>query len=151
MPIPIPPHLLLSIPRVGASAYYGGSTLLATVLAHNLYKSTPEWVRNDESWKALGGIQNDDDNNDVGFVDEMASLTAVISKLEGLVIDGYEKLGSQRRMGRRRHIVNSVSKCNLKEVLVVLVRVQLVKIVAGKKHIPIIIIQPRRLTKARII
>ena len=113
MPIPIPPHLLLSIPRVGASAYYGGSTLLATVLAHNLYKSTPEWVRNDESWKALGGIQNDDDNNDVGFVDEMASLTAVISKLEGLVIDGFEKLGSQRRMGRRRHIVNSVSKCNL--------------------------------------
>ena len=61
----------------------------------------------------MGGIQNDDDNNDVGFVDEMASLTAVISKLEGLVIDGYEKLGSQRRMGRRRHIVKNVSKCSL--------------------------------------
>ena len=132
MPIPpiiIPPHLLLSIPsltapggivtggRAAASGvYYGGSTLLTSVLAANLWKNTPEWIKEDASWQSLAGRKDvndssegenggDEDEGDKSFVDEMATLSSVISKLELLVNEGYERLGSQRRMKRRRHIV----------------------------------------------
>jgi len=128
MPIPpiiIPPHLLLSIPslssltagpggivtggRVAASGvYYGGSTLLASVLAANLWKNTPEWIKDDASWQSLAKKRADVDageRDNASFVDEMATLSSVISKLELLLTEGYERLGSQRRMKRRRHIV----------------------------------------------
>ena len=43
----------------------------------------------------------------------MATLSSVISKLELLVKEGYDRLGSQRRMKRRRNIVKrSVSSSN---------------------------------------
>jgi len=125
MPIPpiiIPPHLLLSIPsfssltapglatgRAAASGvYYGGSTLLASVLAANLWKNTPEWIKEDASWQSLAKKRADIDTGEgdnANFVDEMATLSSVISKLELLVSEGYDRLGSQRRMKRRRHIV----------------------------------------------
>jgi len=100
---------------------------LAHALAHNLWKQTPDWIREDESWKALFRNNGNSDNGKDGatngeygqrreekegkdpedgeFRDEMASLTAVIQKLQGLVVSGYDKLGSPRRMGRRRRVV----------------------------------------------
>eukprot|EP00578_Thalassiosira_sp_NH16_P025470 CAMPEP_0181097612 /NCGR_PEP_ID=MMETSP1071-20121207/11663_1 /TAXON_ID=35127 /ORGANISM="Thalassiosira sp., Strain NH16" /LENGTH=977 /DNA_ID=CAMNT_0023180107 /DNA_START=11 /DNA_END=2940 /DNA_ORIENTATION=- len=126
--IPIPPHLLLPGPaalatvRAAAGAATsrasaaGASSLLASALAANLWKQVPEWIREDESWLAIisrnsrtdrgGGDGGDGGSSDPVFVDEMASLTAVIQKLEALVATGYDKLGSQRRMGRRRRTVS---------------------------------------------
>ncbi|KAL9183383.1 hypothetical protein ACHAXT_005170 [Thalassiosira profunda] len=110
--IPLPPHLLLpGGPAAAAAATRaagaGASSLLAAALARNLWEQTPEWVRNDESWKAFSRAKGamEAEAGDEDFVDEMATLTAVIRKLELLVITGYDKLGSERRMGRRRHVV----------------------------------------------
>lgn len=110
------------------------------MLAQHLWRHTPEWIREDESWQALfakrsqrqqqttnaintgkrlqGNHYHDVANVDVNtastsiaeateeFVDEMASLTAVVQKLEALVITGYEKLGSRRGgLRRRRRVV----------------------------------------------
>ena len=116
MPIPpliIPPHLLLPPPVVAASATVARaatSSLIASALARHLWKSIPEWIREDESWLALNNKSNGEsgeggDDGGEDFVDEMASLTAVIRKLEGLVGTGYDRLGSKRRMIRRRHVV----------------------------------------------
>ena len=104
MPIPpliVPPHLLLPPPVVAASATVARaatSSLIASALARHLWKSTPEWIREDESWLALNNKSNGGEGGDDGgedFVDEMASLTAVIRKLEGLVGTGYDRLGSK--------------------------------------------------------
>ena len=127
MPIPpiiIPPHLLLPNPATLAAiraaaagaAAPGASSILAYVLAQNIYKQAPDWIREDESWQAFSRNKNSTDgNNDGGsgdhqdgFVDEMASLTAVIQKLEGLLVTGYDKLGSERRTRRRRNIVRRI-------------------------------------------
>ena len=137
MPIPpiiIPPHLLQSIPsfssltapggivtggRAAASGvYYGGSTLLASVLAANLWKNTPEWIKEDASWQSLAKKRADNggDEGDKSFVDEMATLSSVISKLELLLTEGYERLGSQRRMKRRRNIVKRSVSCRNRAV-----------------------------------
>ncbi|KAL7538652.1 hypothetical protein ACHAWF_006165, partial [Thalassiosira exigua] len=104
-PIPLPPHLL---PAAGAAARAGASSLLASALAWDLWNRTPEWVREDGSWRALSsgdGTDGEERHGGGGFADEMASLTAVLGKLEALVADGYDKLGSRRRRGRRRRIV----------------------------------------------
>ena len=124
MPIPpllIPPHLLggpaaihaVRAAATSSSAAAGASSILAYALAGRLWNRTPEWVRDDATWKALSG--GDGSGGDVSgggngregdvFRDEMASLAAVIGKLEGLVATGYDKLGSRRRVGRRGMIV----------------------------------------------
>lgn len=141
----IPPSFFLN-PATYAAALrtFGGagaSTLLAYVLAQHLWRHTPEWIREDQSWQALFAKRSqrqqqftnattntgkrlqgnhdhdlaDADGNAASttmadataeFVDEMASLTAVVQKLEALVLTGYEKLGSRRGgLRRRRRVV----------------------------------------------
>ena len=120
-PIP-PPFFFFPNPATFAAAIRavggaGTSTLLAYVLVQHLWKHTPEWIREDESWQALlfakGSKRAIDNNNKATtmnpgmgeFVDEMASLTEVVQKLEALVVTGYDKLGSQRGQRRRRRAV----------------------------------------------
>ena len=101
MPIPPVPIFLLHPLHSPASAYAaraGASSLLAAALARDLYRRTPEWIREDDLWKSL----MEDETTDGGHRDEMASLAAVIQKLQGLIGTGYEKLGSERRRLRRR-------------------------------------------------
>jgi hypothetical protein len=84
MPIPppaIPLFLLHPLHPSPASAYAaraGASTLLATALARDLYRRTPEWIRQDDVWKSL--LETEEGGE--GHKDEMASLTAVIQKLQ---------------------------------------------------------------------
>lgn len=101
MPIPPVPIFLLHPLHSPASAYAaraGASSLLAAALARDLYRRTPEWIREDDLWKSL----MEDETSGSGHRDEMASLAAVIQKLQGLIGTGYEKLGSERRRLRRR-------------------------------------------------
>lgn len=110
MPIPPPFPLFLlhpfhPNPATTYAARAGASSLLAAALARDLYRRTPEWIREDDLWKSL--LESEETKD--GHVDEMASLTAVIQKLQGLIVTGYEKLGSERRRMRRRRTALSGS------------------------------------------
>ncbi len=132
-PIPPPFFLPLLNPATFAAAIRavggaGASTLLAYVLVQHLWRHTPEWIREDESWQALFAKSEravDNNNADTAtsmeeFVDEMASLTAVVQKLEALVATGYDKLGSQRGLRRRRRAVRrAVDSLRRKHVVVI--------------------------------
>lgn len=84
MPIPPPAfplfllHPLHPSPASAYAARAGASTLLATALARDLYRRTPEWIRQDDVWKSL--LETEEGGE--GHKDEMASLTAVIQKLQ---------------------------------------------------------------------
>lgn len=111
MPLPpaaIPLCLLHPLHPNPASAYAaraGASSLLAAALARDLYRRTPEWIRQDDLCRSL--LESQEGDNKDGHVDEMASLTAVIQKLQGLIVTGYEKLGSERRRMRRKKAARS--------------------------------------------
>ncbi|KAL3780109.1 hypothetical protein HJC23_005976 [Cyclotella cryptica] len=101
MPLPpaIPLFLLHPNPASTCAARAGASSLLAAALARDLWRRTPEWIREDDVWKSL---LDDEGGGSGGHKDEMASLAAVIQKLQGLIVTGYETLGSERRSMRRR-------------------------------------------------
>ncbi|KAL7456857.1 hypothetical protein ACHAWC_008356 [Mediolabrus comicus] len=117
MPIPIPAaHLLLHSPAASYAARAAGSSLLAGALGRDLWRRIPCWIKQDVSFQDLFGNNryNDDDNDfDDGNLqhqdgdggDEMASLVAVIQKLQALVATGYKKLGSDHKRQRRRRKV----------------------------------------------
>src|SRR6056300_1459636 len=117
MPIPIPAaHLLLHSPAASYAARAAGSSLLAGALGRDLWRRIPCWIKRDVSFQDLFGNNryNDDDNDfDDGNLqhqdgdggDEMASLVAVIQKLQALVATGYKKLGSDHKRQRRRRKV----------------------------------------------
>ena len=115
MPLPIA-HLLISRPAASYAARAVGSSLLAGALARDLWKRIPEWIRQDIGFQDLFRTNNGcttnnfDDGNVSGGDDEMASLIAVIQKLQALVTIGYEKLGSEhKRQRRRRKVVRLLS------------------------------------------
>ncbi|KAL7467434.1 hypothetical protein ACHAXS_007677 [Conticribra weissflogii] len=108
-----------------AAARAGASSLLAAALGRDLWLRIPEWVREDDVWKSLSSYDDTagdgesfgcNGENDEGMHrqqqcrDEMASLAAVIQKLQALIVMGYDKLGSERRALRRRRRVAQISK-----------------------------------------
>jgi len=120
MPLPIAAHFLLAPLHSPAAASYAaraaGSSLLAGALARDLWRRIPEWIRQDIGFRDLfftneGHNNFDDEDSDGGGAnDEMASLMAVIQKLQALVTTGYQKLGSKHtRQRRRKRIVRLLS------------------------------------------
>ncbi|KAL7482745.1 hypothetical protein ACHAW6_008410 [Cyclotella cf. meneghiniana] len=99
LPPPLPFFLLHPNPASTCAARAGASSLLAAALARDLWRRTPEWIRQDDLWKSL---LDEERGGSGGHKDEMASLAAVIHKLQGLIVTGYETLGSERRSLRRR-------------------------------------------------
>jgi len=115
MPLPpLLPPLLLGGPASSrllfAASRATASGLLATCLVRALYRSTPEWLREDESWRALiaSSDADDDDGCGGGSPEEMATLSAVLGKLQGLVATGHAVLRGGRRAGRRRRVLRHV-------------------------------------------
>ncbi len=116
MPLPIA-HLLLHSPAASYAARAAGSSLLAGALARDLWRRIPEWIRQDIGFQDLlctNDTSFDDEDADGGGNDEMASLMAVIQKLQALVTIGYDKLGSKHKRQRRRRKVEQLlsSKSN---------------------------------------
>jgi hypothetical protein len=117
MPLHIAAHMILHSPAASYAARAAGSSLLAGALARDLWRRIPEWIRQDIGFQDLF-CTNDDHNNNFddenadggGGNDEMASLMAVIQKLQALVTTGYQKLGStHKRQRRRRRVVQLLS------------------------------------------
>ena len=111
MPLPplVLPPLILGGPASSrllyAASRASASGLLATCLVRALYRTTPEWLREDESWRALLASSEADD---AGSQDEMATLSAVLVKLQGLVATGQAVLRGGRRADRRRRVLRHV-------------------------------------------
>jgi len=110
MPLPIAAQFLLHSPAASYAARAAGSSLLAGALARDLWRRIPEWIRQDIGFQDLfctsDGYNNiEDENSGGGGNDEMASLLAVIQKLQALVTIGYQKLGSKHKQQRRRRKV----------------------------------------------
>ncbi len=124
MPLPIAHLFLHSGPAASYAARAAGSSLLAGALARDLWRRIPEWIRQDIGFQDLLCTNDDDGNNNSfdddenadggGGNDEMASLIAVIQKLQALVTIGYEKLASEHKRERRRRKVERLlsSKSN---------------------------------------
>eukprot|EP01082_Thalassiosira_pseudonana_P009818 g8984.t1 g8984 contig34:569653-572240(-) len=120
--------LLHPNPASAYAARAGASSLLAAALARDLWGRIPEWIREDDLWKSLfftsSLVESEHENThtsmgrDDQHRDEMASLAAVIQKLQGLIVTGFEKLGSEQRMLRRRRRVAALSGpiCNLRQM-----------------------------------
>eukprot|EP00985_Skeletonema_marinoi_P030375 scaffold31809_cov66-Skeletonema_marinoi.AAC.2 len=111
MPLPIAAQFLLHSPAASYAARAAGSSLLAGALARDLWRRIPEWIRQDIGFQDLfctsDGYNNniEDENAGGGGNDEMASLLAVIQKLQALVTIGHQKLGSKHKQQRRRRKV----------------------------------------------
>ena len=113
MPLPplVAPPLLVGGPASSrllfAASRASASGLLATCLVRALYRSAPEWLREDDSWRALIASSEADEGSG-GSQDEMATLSAVLVKLQGLVATGHAVLRGGRRAGRRRRVLRHV-------------------------------------------
>jgi len=102
----------MAIPVVAGG---GGAAALSMVLVRSLIRSLwdnflPDWIRRGDDGSggdddgASADVDSGEEKDGRGDEDEMANLSAVLRKLDGLVRTGNDRLGSEKRTRRRRGV-----------------------------------------------